>query len=191
MKWIACVLSALLIFCISINGYADTKGAIQSMSWEDYRIVVERNIFSSERDKKMEPASTPPPVPDPVFIDCTGVLITLMGSVAFFEGSMFDGTRSLREGKVIAGHRIVNITTDSLTLRRNDKPIVLPVGARLITRAGDKWEIEKRSYKIESPETGSQADGGSSQERSTRFGSMFGDERFSRFIEEMRPRGRR
>lgn len=150
MKWILYLLVTLWCSTYTIGALGREDGVEGDLDWKDYRIVVERNIFSPDRGPKPKKASpAPPPSPKPEYIDCTGALVGPERSVAFFEGSLFTGSHTGKEGETIAGHTVVRITTNSIVLRGKEGEKILPVGERLLIYEGDKWETEARAYTAE------------------------------------------
>ena len=84
-------------------------------AWETYRVLVERNIFSRSRARRLPfraplaPQATPRPE---ALVVLTGIVLQGDERVAFLEDTMTGATVKVRAGDQVAAGRLKNITLD-------------------------------------------------------------------------------
>jgi len=149
------ILSFLMFLFTS---YSFSKENISS--FEDYKIIIERNIFDGNRNAPVKklPVSKPTPVipPPPVLehITLVGAMIqtnnktSLTQEIAFFSGSKPEYSVALKKGMKIAGFEIINITTSNIILDKKGYQINLPVGKSVTGNKEVEWKPTDSSVSV-------------------------------------------
>lgn len=146
LRWLSVALTALSSLAAggaaAQDAPADSRtasaigSASQAATWDDYRVVVERSIFSRDRRPKAPPTRTtaepidrgPPPPPPPLqssFV-LVGVSISDERPVAFVEDRRNGQTHALSEGDTVADRVVVAIAFDQVRIMPLDAPDAEP-----------------------------------------------------------------
>ncbi len=137
----ASVLAILILGAISASA-ADSEG----ISYESFRIVVDRNIFDPGRSPGRPARFEAPDIQSQTpaqndRVSLYGALIDGGTAVAFFSGTRDEYNRVARQGETIAGYRVIEIRTQSVELEKDGERINLPIGAGLSRLGGGGWTI--------------------------------------------------
>jgi hypothetical protein len=102
-------------------------------------MIAERNIFNPDRSPRgnreaREPRSRPREV-----VTLVGTLSSEKGSYAFFDSSRPELRKAIEIGKTIAGHKVVGIGTDTISLQWKTNTFQLRIGGQL-QRTEGSWE---------------------------------------------------
>jgi len=150
------VVLAILILGVCSAGAADSEG----ISYESFRIVVERNIFDPGRSPGRPARSEAPEVQSQTpaqndRVSLYGALIDGGTAVAFFSGTRDEYNRVARQGETIAGYRVIEIRTQSVELEKDGERIDLPVGGGLSRPGEGGWTVITESPVLDRvPEAG-------------------------------------
>ncbi len=153
-----------LLMLLLIASAANNSGAQQGRAqvlWEDYKVVVERNIFARDRGKRptttaAEPTMSPPPRPERYFL-LTGIVQQGEEGIAFFEDTRTGTTSRIRAGESIAGGRLANITLDYVEYESDGQTVRIKVGKNLegsLTAPAVPYEFFESAGPLEVPESG-------------------------------------
>lgn len=123
---------------------AARKSRNQSPRWENFRLFLERNIFSAFRragkrrqdapsQKAAQPRSAPPPA-----LRLYGTMIYGTNAFAFFGGSLAKGAFS--PGQEVSGFQLERLDSKKVVLQRGEKTFELKVGQVLVQLGEDRWE---------------------------------------------------
>jgi len=126
------VLVLLLIASAAPNSAAQPGGA--SALWDDYKVVVERNIFSRDRGRVREGAPTASPQASPRperYIVLTGIVRQGKQLIAFLEDVRTGATTRARIGDALAQGRLTNITLDCVQYESNGETAEIGIGENL------------------------------------------------------------
>jgi len=126
------VLVLLLIASAAPNSAAQPGGA--SALWDDYKVVVERNIFSRDRGRVREgaPTASPQAPPRPErYIVLTGIVRQGKQLIAFLEDVRTGATTRARIGDALAQGRLTNITLDCVQYESNGETAEIGIGENL------------------------------------------------------------
>lgn len=137
------VLFALLIFDTHTCA-ADADGAQAGISRDSFRLVSERNIFDpnrrSQADRIVRQAPEVPPKIESFSL--VGALLSeVTGTNAFFAGTDSRYNTVLSPGESIAGHTIVQLVPDSVTLETNENTINLSIGMQMKRIGEGSWQL--------------------------------------------------
>jgi hypothetical protein len=143
--------------------------APQKLDESAFRLVTERNIFNANRSGgQVRLASRRPARVDSFTL--VGTMAYEKGAFAFFEGSSSEFTKALKADGVIAGHKLVDIYTDSVKLEADGKEIELAVGSQMRREDQGAWHESEAggSYAVASS-------GDENNSRSRDYSSRNGD----------------
>ncbi len=127
------VLAILLIACAADNSSGAEEGQAQA-SWENYEMVVERNIFSRDRSRasKSPFAAVKEPAPRPErYIVLRGIVQQGKEHIAFLEDTRTGTTTKARLGDSVAQGQVGNITLDCVEYESNGQTAKIEVGQNL------------------------------------------------------------
>jgi hypothetical protein len=142
----------LVWFVMSNIGIGQTS---VKQSFEEFRIIRERNIFDPLRREPQKEVRTPPreETTPPEQIRLLGVLLNGKETTIFFEGSQSSYNGEWKRGDIIAGFRIREAQTNGVILENKDQKINLLVGSIITKNNRDEWEIGvSQSYSTKTPE---------------------------------------
>jgi hypothetical protein len=63
------------------------------------------------------------------------------GTFAFFEGSSSQLTKVMKANDVVAGHKLVSISANSVMLEADGRQIELPVGSQMRREDEGAWQV--------------------------------------------------
>ena len=148
MKTTRTILTSIIVLCIvfviPLWGNAQSGRTRNSQSFDDFKILYERNIFDqnrrpvSDRDRNVVRERRPSSVER---IHLRGVMINEDESIAFFEGARAELSGTITRGGTIAGFTISGINTDRVTLEKSGRRLELPVGSNLMKQSEGEWEV--------------------------------------------------
>lgn len=111
------------------------------------RRVSDLNIFDPDRQPRIRGESRPVTKPKPVVaadapeLGLVGVMTYPRGTFAFFDGNAAEFRKTLQVDAVIAGHALIAITPQAVTLSESNRPpIQLRVGQRLRKDSEGIWQ---------------------------------------------------
>jgi len=110
----------------------ETKGAVKS--WDDYKIIAERNIFSRNRTKVVVLSETQrqvETVPEQRYHTLRGITKQADGYVSFIEDSRTSIVTRYRKGDPVAEGKIADITLDDISYKRGGKTLKIETGMNL------------------------------------------------------------
>jgi len=121
---------------------AGVSGPVMSaeapQSFDQFKIVLERNIFSSNPSRQATgPEKAPQPIPERLIL--FGTMSYEKGQFAFFDGSNPDFRRELRPGEKIGGCTLTEIASTQVKLKAGELELELPVGRCLLREIGGPW----------------------------------------------------
>lgn len=107
-----------------------------SDSWDTYRIVVERNIFSRQRGPRVERTRrrvpVAPPAPDPEsYVILKGIVQQDGEFIAFLEDTQTGQILRARQGDNVVRGKIAALTLDSLEYERDGSTTTIAMGSDL------------------------------------------------------------
>ena len=126
------VLTLLLVTSAADNSGAEREQA-QAL-WDNYKVVVERNIFSRDRGRAGERAATAAPQAPPRperYIVLTGVVQRGEELIAFLENTRTGTTSRARIGDAVAQGRLANITLDYVDYESEGQTARIEIGKNL------------------------------------------------------------
>ncbi len=117
------------------------------LTFEDFDLVVKRNIFDPNRRKFVPRSTTPsaPPPPPKNNIVLKGTMKTPAAEFASFDGTLSDHRGRFEKGQELGGFKLTSITRTNATLKLSTNVFTLAVGESL-SRTGDgPWSAAGRS----------------------------------------------
>jgi len=116
----------------------DQKAIKTSDSWDTYKIIVERNMFSRQRgprvDRSRRQRQVPvaPPVPDPEsYVVLKGIVQEDGAFIAFLEDTQSGQILRVRQGDGVVRGKIKALTLDSIEYEFEDKTTTVTMGLNL------------------------------------------------------------
>lgn len=181
---------ALLVFGVCFNVTAQStnssdnvparvESAAQSFEESAFRIVTERNIFNANRSggQVRGPSRRATTVE---YFALVGTMDYEKGIFAFFDGSSSQLTKVMKANDVIAGHKLLSISANSVKLEADGKESELPVGSQMRREDEGAWQVSEAARgglnttsngNGDSSSRGSRTDRGDSSPRSRRENS--------------------
>jgi hypothetical protein len=149
----------LMIVGLPLLGWSRPAGAAEAeaaaspeVALRTFRLLSERNIFDSTRQRDMRPeAPRPTTITAPVveYFALNGAFIYEVKGrtemVAFFSGSQNEYNKAARTSESIAGYRIAEVRTDGARLEKDDQKIDLPIGSALSRQGQGAWQVGSAS----------------------------------------------
>ncbi|MBI3867631.1 MAG: hypothetical protein HY299_03785 [Verrucomicrobia bacterium] len=138
------------------------------LDYASFKIIQDRNIFNPNRTARASRGGSETEKPKPPKIQhatLVGIMSYAKGDFAFFDGSDSEFRKSLKKEEKIAGHLIVDIAPEKVTLSIAGKSVSLPVGGQIKRVEEGPWEVATGSAKVASAAatgTGSSESGGES-----------------------------
>jgi hypothetical protein len=102
-------------------------------SWENYRIILERNIFSRQRGPRIDLSrgrqveAPPPPNPESYHI-LKGIVQQNGVFIAFIENTQLGQILKVREGDSVARGKVANFNLDTIEYQYEDKKFTVAMG---------------------------------------------------------------
>jgi hypothetical protein len=115
-----------------------------------FRIVAERNIFNANRIGPVRVTSPRRPSVVESFT-LVGTMDYEKGEFAFFEGSSSELTKVLKPGAVIAGHKLLAVSSQGVRLEADGREIDLPVGSQMRREDEGLWQVAEARFSSPSP----------------------------------------
>ncbi len=109
-------------------------------SFDNFRIIVERNIFDPSRIGRTA-AGADHQLPRGDTISLVGTMHYEKGLFAFFDGSSASYQKSLHEGDLIAQYTVTLIGNDGVELLRDGQRLNLTIGQQLNRPVGGDWTV--------------------------------------------------
>lgn len=113
--------------------------------FDSFRLLVDRNIFSSTRTPHIAgretPAEAPPPAAAPATLRLMGTVVTDGQAWALFEGGAEAPRGGVKPGDPVAGYTVSAIRTNGITLAGSAGPVELAVGAGLAQQGDGSWKV--------------------------------------------------
>lgn len=123
------LMTALTIFAAQPQEHKKTKAAVPKAAWEDYQVIMTRNMFLRNR----EAAAAEPNAAAETILGgrqvLTGILIEGAESRAFFENSETGARAVLMLGETLGGGKIAAIEWNQVLLERDGRRTAIPIGA--------------------------------------------------------------
>jgi hypothetical protein len=113
-------------------------------SYEDFKLLRERNIFDPNRTRRARPGEAEierPRAPKIEVISLTGTMSYAKGTFAFFDSSVGDFRKTVKAGDPIAGYTVRGIGQHHVTLERAGRMLELKVGQQLRREEAGEWEV--------------------------------------------------
>jgi hypothetical protein len=120
----------------------DSATGTNRLDYANFKVIVDRNIFDPNRFAR-GPGRGPRPAPKIVdALTLKGTMTYEKGTFAFFVETGSDyKERGLKLNDVIAGHKVANITPDSVILAAGTNQVELKVGMQLRREEDGPWEL--------------------------------------------------
>lgn len=119
-------------------GLGENQGPTNpSESWEKYKIVIERNIFSRQRGPRIEytrqrQVPVAPPAPDPEsYVVLKGIVQENGEFIAFLEDTQSGQILRVRQGDSVVRGKIKSLTLDSIEYEFGDRTMTVTMGLNL------------------------------------------------------------
>jgi hypothetical protein len=125
--------SVLLMSSAAFVQGEETKVAV-SKSWDDYKVIAEKNIFSRNRTKTVvltEEQRQAMAVPEQRYHTLRGITKQANGYVSFIEDSRTSGVTRYRKGDAVAEGKIADITLDNISYKNSGKTLKVEIGMNL------------------------------------------------------------
>lgn len=163
---------------------APAAAAQAANSFQDFRIIAERNIFNQNRSRSTGRRDTPPPKAAPVIhaLSLVGTMSFEKGNFAFFDGTRTEFKKSFKEGESIAGYEIKEINPASVRIANQTNQFELKVGQQLRREDGSEWQLSSAPLPTQTAVTDSSASTGTNSASSAESGSE--DEALKRLMEK-------
>ncbi|MDO8542642.1 MAG: hypothetical protein Q7S40_19555 [Opitutaceae bacterium] len=122
---------------------AGNSAAASASSFENFRSIVDRNIFNPNRVSRSRAApQVEPPHVDSVAL--VGTMLSETGAYAFFDSTDPRYRRNLREGELLAGLTVKRVTPQGVELVQQDQTLTLRVNEQLRRTEGGNWRVSPR-----------------------------------------------
>ncbi|MBN1805915.1 MAG: hypothetical protein JW837_11750 [Sedimentisphaerales bacterium] len=117
----------------SQSGLGQDATVAKQDGWENYRIILERNIFSRQRGPRIDPSrrrpAEAPPAPDPEsYYILKGIVQENGVFTAFIENTQQGQILKVREGDNVARGKVTNFNLDTIEYHYEDKKITVAMG---------------------------------------------------------------
>ena len=110
------------------------------LDYSAFKVVVDRNIFDPSRTSRQPGDRGPRAAPKSVdSLTLVGTMTYEKGSFAFFDGTSSDYKKALKLNDVVAGHKVTNITPNSVKLAAGTNELELTVGMQLRREEDGPW----------------------------------------------------
>lgn len=122
----------------------DNRAREDSRSFDRFRLVVDRNIFNSERRKPLPPGREPPPRverPRTETISLNGTISYSGKAFAFVSSSESQYRGVFSPGDTLAGWNLAAVDTRGVRLEGDGGTLDLPVGKSLRREGTEPWEV--------------------------------------------------
>jgi hypothetical protein len=120
---------------------------VASGSPDPFRVIEERNIFSTKGSPKADLAIAAQPQRNKDTLALTGIMSYDRGQFAFFDGSQPAFQKVLKIGDSIGGCVLTRIAPRQVTLSVGNTKFELPMGTQLVRERGEPWKMAE--YMVE------------------------------------------
>jgi len=127
------VFSLWLMSSAAIVCGEETKAAAIK-SWDDYKVIAERNIFSRNRTRTVmltEAQRQIVTVPEQRYHTLRGITKESDSYISFIEDSRTSGVNRYRKGDSVAEGKITEITLDNISFKQGGKTLKVEIGMNL------------------------------------------------------------
>jgi len=122
------------------DSQTNSAAGTNRLDYSAFKIVVDRNIFDPNRISRRPGDRGPRPVPKSVdSLTLVGTMTYEKGSFAFFDGTSSDYKKALRLNDLVAGHKVTNISPNSVKLAAGTNELELTVGMQLRREEDGPW----------------------------------------------------
>ena len=119
---------------------AGTNGGLSRLDYAAFKVIVDKNIFDPNRYARRPGDRGPRSPSKPVdSLTLVGTMTYEKGTFAFFDGTSSDYKKALKLNDLIAGHKITNITPNSVKLAAGTNEVALTVGMQLRREEDGPW----------------------------------------------------
>jgi hypothetical protein len=121
-----------MLAAVLLGGVAEA--AIERKPWEDYEVLIERNLFSRQRGRRAIEAARPPAPPPPPaqrFVVLRGVSRRGESFTAFFEDTRSGEAIVAREGSLIVGGTVTGVELDGIRYELDGDEVEVGIGDNL------------------------------------------------------------
>ena len=127
---------------------ARTAASTDVVSFDSFRLLVERNIFNPRRVGRTLPTVE---APRDEVISLVGTMQSDQGLQAFFDGSDAAYRRTLAVGGTIDQYTVTQVDQSGVELTLKDKRYVLKVGQQLRRPPGGDWKAQEIPVALPAP----------------------------------------
>lgn len=113
--------------------------------FEDFRLILQRNIFNLHRTPQTRESSYVRPTYRPVtgdYLALVGTLAYQTNQLAFFDGTSPEYRKAVRPSENVAGYRLLSVHANSVRLENAGQIVELRVGTRLSRADGQVMPME-------------------------------------------------
>ncbi len=130
----ATFLAFALVLALGMGGMDGVASAAEPQPWEQYQILIERNMFSRARGQKSqaEQAAVVQAAPDPErYVLLRGVIRQRGNFVAVLEDMRSAAVVQARAGDEVVRGRVAEVTLDGIRYARDDAQVEVSIGENL------------------------------------------------------------
>lgn len=130
------LLTVALIFILSIwshPGFSQGTVVQKKDAWENYKIILQRNIFSRQRGPRIDPSQSrrmdapPPPTPESYHM-LKGIVEENNVYIAFIENTQTGQMLKVREGDSVARGKVTAFNLDTIEYQFEDNKVTVALG---------------------------------------------------------------
>jgi hypothetical protein len=178
----------LLLFLADVSFALSAERGGDTQFWDNYRVLVEQNIFSRQRGRALrrdddKPKERPAPALESYFV-LKGIVRQNEEYVAFLEDTRIGETVRARAGDSIARGRVKNLTLDNIEFEMDANSITVEIGDSLQGKAPTRSVTYNDLVEWSQSSSGSSGNEASGQET----GQSSDDEEILRRLMERRRR---
>jgi len=133
------VLILLLLLTTALCSGQSTNQT-KRLSYSDFRLITERNIFNPRRYPHSGPQRAQPATQVDAFT-LVGTMTYDKGPFAFFEGTSSAYRKVLKLEDSIAGYKVTNIAFNSVKLANQTNQVELAVGMQMRREENGPWHL--------------------------------------------------
>ena len=173
--WQLGLMAAIAVVLITDSLAADTNVLGKVLTYEDFRLIQERNIFNPRRTARRAQSTErreSQRAPAVEHISLLGTMSYEKGYFAFFEGSRQDFRKAAQPGDRVGPYRIAAIEQKSIKLVSGTNWVDLAVGKQLRRSEDGPWQVSDTP--AQSSYSGSSSTSGQNSGYSTSLSSHAG-----------------
>ncbi|MBN2327084.1 MAG: hypothetical protein JXR73_08005 [Candidatus Omnitrophica bacterium] len=141
-RLIPATLSVICLIAATIASGEDLPSqTAQTAGFEQFSILLERNIFNPNRKGPSAPRIVREEAPKIDQFTLIGTMIDDADAFAFFEGTESAFNAVCQIGGVIAGQKVEEIRSDGITLIVNEQPVQIAVGKGMMRQEKGAWAL--------------------------------------------------